>query len=57
MYDYTNIDKVDFYVLKNLYQKALEQGEELFQFKGKDILVSYAKYLIQYLEPQFEKES
>jgi hypothetical protein len=57
MYDYTEIDSVDFQVLKNLYNKAMEQGEDQFRFKGREILVNYAKYLIQYLEPKFEKES
>lgn len=57
MYDYVQIDKVDFDILKNLYNKALEEGEDQFRFKGQSILVNYAKYLIQYLEPQFEKES
>lgn len=57
MYDYTVIDRVDFHILKNLYTKALEEGEDHFKFKGHLLLVNYAKYLIQYLEPQFEKES
>lgn len=57
MSTYLNIDKVDYHVLKNLYQQALENGEDQFRFKGNSILVSYARYLIQYLDTQFEKES
>lgn len=57
MYDYTVIDKLDFHILKNLCTKAIENGEDQFTFKGRTILVTYANYLIQYLESQFEKES
>lgn len=51
------MDKIDFHVLKNLYEKALSKGEDQFNFRGNPVLVTYAKYLIQYLEKEFEKES
>jgi hypothetical protein len=54
---YLDIDKVDYHVLKNLYQHALDNGQDQFQFKGRAVLVNYAKYLIQYLDSKFEKES
>lgn len=36
--------------LKKLYAKAKKDGKESFMFQGKEILTSYAHYLIQYLE-------
>ena len=44
-------------VLKNLkaeYNKAVESGQEIFIFQGNELLTDYAKYLIQYVESQFE---
>lgn len=35
--------------LKALYKKAVENEDESFIFDGQEILVSYAKYLIEYL--------
>ena len=36
--------------LKGAYGKAVKANEETFVFKGNLMLVSYAKYLIEYLE-------
>ena len=36
--------------LKTLYRIAIKSGQEMFCYKGKEILVSYCKYLIEYLE-------
>lgn len=36
--------------LKKSYQKALKDIKESFDFKGREVLVAYAKYLIEYLE-------
>lgn len=36
--------------LKIAYKKAIEIDQEVFVFKGREFLVSYAKYLIEYLE-------
>ncbi len=36
--------------LKVLYDKAVKARQEQFVFEGNDLLVSYAKYLIEYLE-------
>lgn len=35
---------------KRQYEEAVTEGKEVFQMDGHDILVSYAKYLIEYLE-------
>jgi hypothetical protein len=36
--------------LKVLYKKAIRGKCEIFTYKGKEILTSYAKYLIEYME-------
>ena len=40
--------------LKNQYNVAIENNLEVFIFDGSELLVSYAKYLIQYLETQLK---
>jgi hypothetical protein len=42
--------------LKLAYNWALAQGHQQFEFEGQQILVSYAKYLIQYLELKFKPD-
>jgi hypothetical protein len=49
------MDKIEFTpaklkLLKQEYEKA--KNKESFIFEGREILTSYAKYLIQYLESQ-----
>lgn len=49
----TNFNPKQLDVLKEHYNKALEDGEEIFSLPSNPdtpILVSYAKYLIEYLE-------
>jgi len=36
--------------LKAFYKKAVDTNQEQFVFEGHDLLVAYAKYLIEYLE-------
>ncbi len=38
-----NIDK-----FKLLYNDAVSKGNEMFVFEGKDVLTSYAKYVIEH---------
>ena len=40
--------------LKRKYAEAMKSGSESFEFRGHPLLVSYAKYLIEYLEIQFK---
>jgi len=35
---------------KKLYKKAVDRKETQFVYEGQDVLVSYAKYYIEYLE-------
>jgi hypothetical protein len=36
--------------IKRLYNKAVKEEKTEFKYKDQTLLVSYAKYLIQYLE-------
>lgn len=40
----------DLAAIKGLYKKAVSAGDEQFKYKDTDILVAYAKYLIEYME-------
>ena len=41
---------------KSLYENSVKDEKESFEFQGHEVLTSYAKYVIQYLE-QDEAES
>ena len=40
--------------LRRLYEYALERGDEELMFDGAPLLVSYAKYLLEYLEARIK---
>jgi hypothetical protein len=42
------ISKDEMKRFKQLYNKAVKKGETSFQFKGSEVLVAYAKYVIEY---------
>lgn len=44
------LSKRDLPELRDAYQEAVDAKAEDFTFKGEKVLVSYAKYLIEYLE-------
>jgi hypothetical protein len=39
--------------LQVAYDKARDAGTESFMFEGHELLVGYAKYLLEYLRTQF----
>lgn len=41
--------------LKRAYTNALKDKKEVFKFEGNDLLVSFAKYLIEYLDSKLAK--
>ena len=47
--------EVKFSTLKRAYERATKDGETQFKFEGHDVLVSYAKYLIEYLTSHFPR--
>jgi hypothetical protein len=51
-----NFTKELYEELKALYTLTKGTGQESFEFQGEQMLTAYAKYLLQYLEPQFEND-
>ena len=45
-----SLNSTVFKQFKKAYEDASSKGKEQFTFEGNDVLVSYAKYLIQYVE-------
>lgn len=50
-----NFDEDKFRRFKSAYKKALDDKKDSFIFEGGEWLVSYAKYVIEYLTPKFKK--
>jgi hypothetical protein len=50
-----SVDLPKFSRLQNEYQNAVKNSQEIFIFDGNELLTSYAKYLIEYLTPMFQK--
>lgn len=48
-----NFDRQKLRELKTRYNKAVKANKESFIYKGDEYLTSYAKYVIEYLESQF----
>jgi hypothetical protein len=51
----TNQDYISFtarkrQLLREAYNKALQEGKETFEFEGHTLNATYAKYLLEYLE-------
>lgn len=40
--------------LKAAYQQAVEEKQQSFYYQEKEFLVSYAKYLLEYMESGYE---
>lgn len=47
----------DYVKLKKEYAKAIKEGKDIFTFKGNELLVNYAKYLIEYLSDIFDRSN
>jgi hypothetical protein len=55
--DTATITSKTFKDLVNKYYDAVEAGKGIFMWEDHQILVTYAKYLIEYLEPQIVARS
>ena len=42
----------DLKIFKELYDKAIEDKQDVFEYDGHQILVGYAKYLLEFMELQ-----
>lgn len=40
---------------KKDYNQAIESKKSHFIFYGREVLIDYAKYVLEYLKPQYEK--
>lgn len=47
----TTFDKSRYEKLKKCYNQAIKNKKEQFPFEGEMLLVSYAKYLLEYIKP------
>lgn len=48
-----DFNKQSYESLKKQYNEAVESNQQSFVFEGNELLVSYAKYLIEYLSDKF----
>ena len=55
MKTYIYYTKEMFIAFKKAYQSAINKQSNSFFFEDNEFLTSYAKYLIEYLEPQFKE--
>jgi hypothetical protein len=44
----------NFKKFKRLYLKALKNNQDQFVFEGNDVLVAYAKYMVEYCDTRWE---
>jgi hypothetical protein len=49
-----NINMPTYKKLKKAYEQALKDNQNSFIFEDNELLVSYAKYLLQYLEDKLK---
>lgn len=52
--DHVEIDYDLYLKLKDIYKEAVRLNQKVLDFQGKTLLLSYAKYLIEFLDTQFE---
>jgi hypothetical protein len=52
--DYINFSHNDLPKFKMIYERACKDKQESLFFKGKEFIVPYAKYVIEYLESKFK---
>ena len=52
---FVSYDESDYKALKKLYEEHKDTPMEVVTYKGNELLVSYLKYVVEYLSQQFEK--
>ena len=53
MNNFISFDEPKVKALRKAHDLAVEQGRTTFTFEGTELLVSYAKYLLEFLECRF----
>ena len=48
--------KESYLELKRQYENAVSEGSEQFTFQGVELLTTFAKYLLEFLENRFESK-
>lgn len=46
------VTQKDIKPLKVAYNKAVKEGKDFFVYRGQEVVTTYAKYLLEYLESQ-----
>jgi hypothetical protein len=47
----------DYLELKGQYENAVSKGSEQFEFQGVELLTTFAKYLIEFLDKEFKPKT
>jgi len=53
----TEFNKEQFILFKQAYEEAVRLKHRIFIFNGQELLTGYAKYMIEYLDPIFNKQT
>lgn len=53
--DYVSFTYASFQTFKEVYRRAVEYHDNSFVYEDKEWLTDYAKYVIQYLQPKFDR--
>lgn len=53
--DFSNIDQIQFKILKALYEQALKDKKNSFLFQRTEVKTDEAKYLVEYLGNKFRR--
>jgi hypothetical protein len=47
----------DYLELKRQYENAVSEGSDQFEFQGVELLTTFAKYLLEFLQNRFEPKT
>lgn len=53
--DYISFTYASFEQFKEVYRRAVDYKDNSFVFDDREFLTDYAKYVIQYLQPKFDR--
>lgn len=53
-YEFISFDLAAYRRFRRVYEKAVKEEKTEFEFEGREYLVSYAKYLLEYLETKYK---
>jgi len=53
--DTLSLTREEYLKFKDAYNAAVKSEKDIFEFKGHQFLIGYAKYFIEYLDRKFKK--